>query len=88
MELFKGLEVIYYREEYNISTLVGIKGGFEVFERVMPEDVARKATERALLMLLAKPAPAGNFTVGLAGHAGGTMIHEAVGHGCEADLVQ
>ena len=42
---------------------VGIKGGFEVFERVKPEDVARKATERALLMLKAKPAPAGNFTV-------------------------
>ena len=30
---------------------VGIKGGVEGFERVKPEDVARKATERALLML-------------------------------------
>ena len=25
LELFKGLEVIYYREEFNISTLVGRK---------------------------------------------------------------
>ena len=32
---------------------VGIKGGFGVFDRVKPEDVARKATERALLMLKA-----------------------------------
>ncbi|MCS6957261.1 MAG: TldD/PmbA family protein [Aquificaceae bacterium] len=66
----------------------GIKGGFELFEKISPEDVARKAAERALLMLKAKPAPAGTFTVVLSGQAGGTMIHEAVGHGLEADLVQ
>ncbi|MCS7171794.1 MAG: TldD/PmbA family protein [Aquificaceae bacterium] len=67
---------------------VGIRGGFELFERISPEEVARKATERALLMLKARPAPAGSFTVVLASQAGGTMIHEAVGHGLEADLVQ
>ena len=67
---------------------MGIRGGFELFERYKPEDIARKATERALLMLDAKPAPAGKFTVVLSGQAGGTMIHEAVGHGLEADLVQ
>ncbi|MFN3870758.1 MAG: TldD/PmbA family protein [Aquificaceae bacterium] len=66
----------------------GISGGFELFEKHKPEDIARKATERALLMLQAKPAPAGSFTVVMAGQAGGTMIHEAVGHGFEADLVQ
>ncbi len=67
---------------------VGVRGGFEVFERVSPEEVARKSAERALLMLSARPAPAGTFTVVMAGQAGGTMIHEAVGHGLEADLVQ
>lgn len=66
----------------------GIRGGFEIFENYKPEDIARKAAERALLMLDAKPAPAGKFTVVLSGQAGGTMIHEAVGHGLEADLVQ
>ncbi|MFN7065009.1 MAG: TldD/PmbA family protein [Aquificaceae bacterium] len=65
-----------------------IRGGFELFERYPPENIAKKATERALLMLQAKPAPAGSFTVVLSGEAGGTMIHEAVGHGLEADLVQ
>ncbi len=67
---------------------LGGRKGFEIFEEVPPETVAQKAAERALLMLTAKPAPAGTFTVVLSSQAGGTMIHEAVGHGLEADLVQ
>ncbi|HIP86457.1 MAG TPA: TldD/PmbA family protein, partial [Aquifex sp.] len=50
--------------------------------------VAQIATQRALLLTKAKPAPAGEFTVVMDSKAGGTMIHEAVGHGLEADLVQ
>jgi len=67
---------------------VGGKRGFELFDEILPESVAQKAAERALLMLSARPAPAGTFTVLLSSQAGGTMIHEAVGHGLEADLVQ
>ncbi|WP_448588651.1 TldD/PmbA family protein [Thermocrinis sp.] len=67
---------------------VGGTKGFELFEETPPELVAEKATKRALLMLSARPAPAGQFAVVLSGEAGGTMIHEAVGHGFEADLVQ
>ena len=53
-----------------------------------PEDVAFAALERALLMLDAKPCPAGRMKVLLAGEAGGTVIHEACGHGLEADIVE
>jgi TldD protein len=67
---------------------LGGRKGFEIFEHTPPELVAQKAAERALLMLSAKPAPAGQFTVVMSSQAGGTMIHEAVGHGLEADLVQ
>ncbi|MFN3814032.1 MAG: TldD/PmbA family protein [Aquificaceae bacterium] len=67
---------------------VGGSKGFEVLEENPPELMAKRATERSLLMLSAKPAPAGTFTVVLSSQAGGTMIHEAVGHGLEADLVQ
>ena len=67
---------------------LGGMGGFEIFDRTPPEVVAEKAARRALLLLKAKPAPAGTFTVVMSSSAGGTMIHEAVGHGLEADLVQ
>ncbi len=62
--------------------------GFELFKRTTPEEIAERATRRALILSRAKPAPAGKFTVVMASEAGGTMIHEAVGHGLEADLVQ
>lgn len=62
--------------------------GLELFEMYDPKEIATLATKRALLMLEAKPAPSGKMPVVLAGEAGGTMIHEACGHGLEADLAQ
>lgn len=67
---------------------VGGVAGFELFRENNPEDVAMEAARRAILMLQAQPAPAGKLAVVMAGEAGGTMVHEACGHGLEADLVQ
>ena len=53
-----------------------------------PEEIALCALQRALLMLDATSCPAGKMDVILAGEAGGTMIHEACGHGLEADIIQ
>ncbi len=58
------------------------------WDRVSPMQVGLQALERALLMLDAVPCPAGRMPVVLSGEAGGTMIHEACGHGLEADIVQ
>src|SRR5260221_8772815 len=49
-------------------------------------ECATVAGRRALLNVGAEPAPAGTFTVVLSSQAGGTLIHESVGHGLEADL--
>lgn len=65
---------------------IGGSGGFELLDQDPPESVAERAARRALIMLEAVPAPAGPLPVILSSEAGGTMIHEAVGHGLEADL--
>ncbi len=62
--------------------------GFELFDLHPPEEVARVAVKRSLLMLSARKAPMGKMAVILSSDAGGTMIHEAIGHGLEADLAQ
>jgi len=62
-------------------------GGLEILEETSPEEVARVAARRALLQLEADPAPGGSMPVVLGATAGGTMIHEAVGHGLEGDHV-
>lgn len=53
-----------------------------------PLEIARAALRRALLMLEARPCPAGKMRVLMAGEAGGTIVHEACGHGLEADIVE
>ncbi len=62
--------------------------GFELFEEETPEAIAEEAARRAIVQLEARPAPAGTFTVVLSSEAGGTMIHEACGHGLEGDFVR
>lgn len=66
----------------------GGSNGLELFDEEKPVELGRRAARRALLMLHARKAPAGRMPVVLAGEAGGTMIHEACGHGLEADLAQ
>lgn len=60
--------------------------GVEFLENGAPEEIGRAAAKRVQILLDAEPAPAGTLPVVLASEAGGTMIHEAVGHGLEADL--
>ncbi len=67
---------------------VGSMAGFDLLERDRPEVMAENAAARAVEMLKARPSPSGMMPVVMAGEAGGTMVHEACGHGLEADLVQ
>ncbi len=67
---------------------VGGTTGFEFFDKVDVGLVARTASERAVRMLDARKAPSGKRTVILSSEAGGTMIHEAIGHSLEADSIR
>ncbi|TMK89157.1 MAG: TldD/PmbA family protein [Actinobacteria bacterium] len=61
--------------------------GFELYDEIDVEEVARTAARRSLEMLKARPAPSGKLPVVLKKGAGGVLFHEACGHGLEADLV-
>jgi len=65
---------------------LGETRGFELFTEDAVADTVREAVRLAIQALDAQPAPAGTFPVVLSSSAGGTMIHEACGHGLEADL--
>lgn len=67
---------------------VGGHIGFEIFEEQDIREISLKAAGRAVMMLSARKAPAGRMPVVISSRAGGTMIHEAIGHGLEADLSQ
>ncbi len=65
---------------------LGEARGFELFSEEAVGRTVKEAVRLAIQALSAQPAPAGTFPVILSSSAGGTMIHEACGHGLEADL--
>src|SRR5271154_4537388 len=74
------------------STARGTSGGggrvtLDFFEgSKSPEHYAREAARTAILQLDAVAAPAGGMPVGLGPGWPGVLLHEAVGHGLEADF--
>ena len=70
------------------SSSGGGRMGFEYFmtNGKKPEDHGREAARIAIDMLDAKEAPAGELPVVLAPGDSGILLHEAVGHGLEADF--
>jgi TldD protein len=62
--------------------------GFELFKKISVDELALTASRRAVAMLTSKRAPGGRMPIVISSAAGGTMIHEAIGHGLEADLAQ
>ena len=60
--------------------------GPEYFDRVSPEAHGEEAARVALVNLDSREAPAGTMPVVLAPGDSGILLHEAVGHGLEADF--
>jgi TldD protein len=65
----------------------GGHAGYELLEEE-PEAVAESAARKALTLLDAVDAPTGRLPVVVGNGFGGVLLHEAVGHGLEADAVQ
>ncbi len=69
------------------STRIGEPIGFELVERVTPEDFTVKSANLVLSLLAAAPPPAGKFPVIFHPSVTGLLTHEAIGHNAEADHV-
>ena len=68
------------------SSSGGGRMGPEYFGSITPEEHGQEAARVALLNLDSRPAPAGTMPVVLAPGDSGILLHEAVGHGLEADF--
>jgi TldD protein len=66
---------------------VGGSAGFELLDEAIARDTAATAAQKAVVMLDSKPAPVGAMPVVLSNGFGGTLFHEACGHGLEADAI-
>jgi TldD protein len=75
------------RIETGYSVVTG-HAGFEIFDGGIAVKKAVEAAGLAVRLLDADRKLAGEMTAVISSSAGGTMIHEAVGHSLEADLVQ
>ena len=64
----------------------GGRMGMAYFNTTSPEKLASEAARQAVLLQSAVEAPAGTFPVVLAAGDSGILLHEAIGHGLEADF--
>jgi len=74
-------------ETLSLADIICGHTGLEVFDNEPIEPFIDGLVKRTLRLLRARKGPNGKMPVVLSSQAGGTLIHEAVGHALEADLV-
>ena len=72
--------------QFGHGSLGGVKG-YEIIKDADIEEFGRKIGEKAVRLLDAKPAPSGQFPVVADSELTGVLIHEALGHATEGDLI-
>jgi TldD protein len=84
-----GVQVVARRDD-RVETGHETRGGHAGFELISEEPgaIAEEAARKALTGLDAVDAPAGRMPVVVGNGFGGVLLHEAIGHGLEADAVQ
>ena len=67
---------------YNIAA----RSGMEFYTKERLDRLVKNAVERTTVLFEAEPAPAGEMPVVMAAGSSGILLHEAIGHGMEADF--
>ncbi len=73
------------KRETNYNS-IGERRGFELYSEAKMEEIAKTAVDRTTVLFDAVEAQAGEFPVVLAPGLSGILLHEAIGHGMEADF--
>ena len=68
------------------SANIASRAGFDWYTEDRLKMVAQQAVDRTMVLFDAKRPPAGELPVVLAAGASGILLHEAIGHGMEADF--
>ena len=72
--------------QFGHGSLGGVRG-FELIDNADIEEFGRNVGQKAVRLLDAKPAPSGQFPVIADPELTGVLIHEALGHAVEGDLI-
>lgn len=67
---------------YNVAS----RGDLAYYSQERLDRIVREAVSRTMILFDAEPAPAGEMPVVLGAGASGILLHEAIGHGMEADF--
>jgi TldD protein len=73
------------RKEENYHSF-GRRRGFEFYGEKMLDELADTAAKKTVVLFDAGPPPAGEYPIVLAPGTSGILLHEAIGHGMEADF--
>lgn len=65
---------------------IGGRTGFDFYDRACADRLVREAVARTVILFEAVQPPAGELPVVMAAGASGILLHEAIGHGMEADF--
>jgi TldD protein len=84
-----GTGITAQRDDIRQVIYSGLGGqmGLELLDDKDPVAMAKEVAESAVIMLDARPAPAGEMPVVISNGWGGVLFHEACGHCMEADFV-
>ena len=73
-------------ERQSHGASVALRQGLDWFTEERVHGVCRQAVDRTMILFEARRPPAGEMPVVLAAGAAGILLHEAIGHGLEADF--